>query len=76
MKNNLKIALRSFQNNQFYSIINLSDLIVGMAACFLLLMYLQHENGYDQFHEDGDRIYQVNLSANFGGDAYKTKFHF
>ena len=72
MQNNLKIALRSFQNNKFYSIINLSGLIVGMAACFLLLMYLQHETGYDQFHAEGDKIYQVNLSVNFGGDAYNT----
>ena len=72
MKNNFKIALRSFRNNKFYSLINLSGLIVGMAACFLLLMYLQHETGYDQFHAEGDKIYQVNLSVNFGGDAYNT----
>jgi len=72
MKNNIKIALRSFKNNKFYSAINLSGLVVGMAACFLLLMYLQYEMGYDQFHEEGDRIYQVNLSANFGGDAFNT----
>ena len=72
MQNNLKIALRSFRNNKFYSLINLSGLIVGMSACFLLLMYLQHESGYDQFHEEGDRIYQVNLSVNFGGDAFNT----
>ena len=43
-----------------------------MAACFLLLMYLQHETGYDQFHQEGDKIYQVNLSVDFGGDAYNT----
>ena len=72
MKNNIKIALRSFKNNKFYSSINLSGLVVGMAACFLLLMYLQYEMGYDQFHEEGDRIYQVNLSVNFGGDAFNT----
>ncbi|MEM1122992.1 MAG: ABC transporter permease [Bacteroidota bacterium] len=72
MKNNLKIALRSFKNNKFYSLLNLSGLVVGMAACFLLLMYLQHETNYDQFHVEGDRIYQVNLSVNFAGDAFNT----
>ena len=72
MQNNFKIALRSFRNNKFYSIINLSGLVVGMAACLLLLMYLQHETGYDQFHEEGDKIYQVNLSVNFGGEAFNT----
>ena len=72
MKNNIKIALRSFKNNKFYSSINLSGLVVGMAACFLLLMYLQYEMGYDQFHEEGEKIYQVNLSVNFGGEAFNT----
>jgi len=32
MQNNLKIALRSFRNNKFYSILNLSGLVVGMAT--------------------------------------------
>ena len=72
MKNNIKIALRSFKNNKFYSGINLSGLVVGMTACFLLLMYLQYEMGYDQFHEEGEKIYQVNLSVNFGGEAFNT----
>lgn len=43
-----------------------------MAACFLLLMYLQYEMGYDQFHKEGEKIYQVNLSVNFGGEAFNT----
>jgi putative ABC transport system permease protein len=72
MNNNFKIALRSFKNNKFYSLINLSGLVVGMAAFFLLLMYLQYETGFDKSYKDGDRIYQVNLAVNFGGDAFKT----
>lgn len=72
MKNNFKIALRSFKNNKFYSLLNLSGLVVGMAACFLLLMYLQHETSYDQFHVKGESIYQVNLSVNFAGEAFNT----
>lgn len=72
MKNNWKVALRSFKNNKFFSLVNLSGLVIGMTACFLLLLYLQHETSYDQFHEEGDQIYQVNLSVNFGGDAFNT----
>jgi len=72
MKNNFKIAFRSFKNNKFYSLLNLSGLVVGMAACFLLLMYLQHEMNYDRFHSEGDQIYQVNLSVNFAGEAFNT----
>ena len=28
--------------------------------------------GYDQFHKEGEKIYQVNLSVNFGGEAFNT----
>ncbi|MEM6317439.1 MAG: ABC transporter permease [Bacteroidota bacterium] len=72
MHNNIKIALRSFKNNRFYSLINLSGLVIGLSACFLLLLYLQHETHFDQFHEDGNRTYQVNLSVDFGGEQFRT----
>ena len=72
LKNNFKIALRSFKNNKFYGLLNLSGLVVGISACFLLLLYIQHEMGFDQFHQTGDRIYQVNLKVNFGGDVFNT----
>ncbi len=72
LKNNFKIAFRGFKSNKFYSLLNLSGLVVGMSACFLLLLYIQHEMSFDQFHETGDRIYQVNLKVNFGGDVFNT----
>ena len=72
MLNNLKIAIRNFQKNKFYSLINLSGLAVGLAICFLLLLYLQHETNFDAFHKDIDRMYQVNLAVDFGGDAFET----
>ena len=71
-RNNFKIAFRSFKNNKFYGLLNLSGLVVGMSACFLLLLYIQHEMNFDQFHETGDRICQVNLKVNFGGDVFNT----
>ncbi len=72
MKNNWKIAFRHFRKNKFYSLLNLSGLVVGLAACFLLMMYRSHESSFDLFHSDIDQIYQVNLVANFGGDAFQT----
>ena len=72
MTTNFKIAFRSFRNNQFFSLLNLSGLAVGMTACFLLLIYIQFETGYDQFHQDSDRIYQVNLTIKSGGDSGTT----
>ncbi|MEO1262836.1 MAG: ABC transporter permease [Bacteroidota bacterium] len=70
--NNWKIAIRNFRKNKFYGLINVAGLTVGLAACFLIIMYLQHEMGFDQFFKDSERIYQVNVSARFGGDEYDT----
>lgn len=72
MLNNWKIAIRNFRKNKFYSLINLSGLAVGLAICFLLLLYLKQESSFDVFHQDLDRMYQVNLDVDFGGDAFKT----
>ena len=69
---NWKIAFRNFRKNKFFSIINVAGLAVGLAGCFLILMYLQRELSFDQFLSDKDRIYQVALSASFGGDEFDT----
>ena len=70
--NNWKIAVRNFRKNKFYGLINVAGLTVGMAACFLIVMYLRFELGFDRFFKDSDRIYQVNVSASFGGEEFET----
>ena len=34
-------------------------LTVGMAACFLIFLYIQFELSYDSFHTKADRIYRI-----------------
>jgi len=58
-KNYLKIAFRHLLKNKTFSIINIMGLALGMACCFLTLLYCWHEFNYDTFHEDADQIYQV-----------------
>ncbi len=67
LKNYLKTAWRNFQKNRGFSMINLFGLSVGMAAFMLIALYIIDELSYDRFLTDSDRIYQVNLSGNFGG---------
>ena len=70
--NGWKIAFRNFRKNKFYGIINIAGLTVGMTACFLIVMYLQFEHGFDKFLNYNDRIYQVGVSASFGGNEFDT----
>lgn len=58
-KNNLKIALRNLLKNKTQSSILISGLTIGMAACFLLLQYVNFELSFDDFHSKKENIYRV-----------------
>ena len=42
-----------------YSVIKIGGFALGIAACFLIAMYIRHELSYDRNYKDGDRIYRV-----------------
>lgn len=71
LQNYLKIALRNLWKQRSYTFINLAGMSVGMACCFLLLIYVNHERHYDEFHPKGDRLYRVNYQANFSGSTFE-----
>jgi putative ABC transport system permease protein len=55
----LKVAVRSIAKNKFFSVINITGLAIGMAVCFLILIWVQYELSYDKFHKDIDRTYMI-----------------
>jgi len=57
--NFFKIAWRNLLRNKSFSFINISGLAIGMAAAILILLWIQHEVSYDNFHAKKDRLYQV-----------------
>ena len=57
--NFFKIAWRNLLRNKAFSFINISGLAIGMAAAILILLWIQHEVSYDNFHAKKDRLYQV-----------------
>ena len=59
IKNYLKIAFRNLWRHRVFSFINIMGLTVGMAACFLIFLYIRFELSYDSFHTKADRIYRV-----------------
>ncbi len=58
-KNHLKIALRNIWKHKAYSFINIVGLAIGVAACLLLLLWVQDELSFDRYHEKADRIYRI-----------------
>jgi putative ABC transport system permease protein len=70
-KNYLKIATRNLLKQKGYSFINIAGLATGIAACFLIFIWVRDELAYDRFHAKADRIYRALWEARFGDNEWK-----
>src|ERR1700722_1752649 len=70
LKNFFKIAWRNLWRNKMYSLINIVGLATSLAACILLLLWVQDEKGYDGFHKNADNIYKI--SARFKQESKES----
>ena len=59
IKNYLKTAWRNLIKNKVFSLINIAGLAIGMAACLLILQYVNFELSYDQFNKNSNNLYRV-----------------
>ncbi|HVI45815.1 MAG TPA: ABC transporter permease [Chitinophaga sp.] len=69
--NYLLIAWRNLVRYRYYSLINIAGLSVGLAACWLLLLYVQRESSYDNFYPHANRIYRAVNHATWSGGNLK-----
>ena len=58
LKNYLKIALRVLFRQRTYALINITGLTVGIASFVLILLYIQHELGFDKHIPEADQLYR------------------
>ncbi|HEX8357872.1 MAG TPA: ABC transporter permease, partial [Segetibacter sp.] len=68
LKNYFKIAIRNLWRNKGFSVINILGLAIGMASAIIILLWINNEVSYDQFHEKKDRIYNAWNRATFSGE--------
>lgn len=68
IKNYFTIGLRNLVNNKTYSIINILGLAMGIAGCILILFFVEDEVTFDRFHENIDRIYQLEAVVAYAKD--------
>jgi putative ABC transport system permease protein len=67
IKNHLKIAWRNMLKHKTFAFINIIGLSLGIAACFIILMYVQSELSYDRFNKNADRIERIQFKAVMNG---------
>ena len=66
-KSYLKTALRSLWRSKGFCALNIFGLSVGIAASLLLLQYVRFESSFDNFYQDGDRIFRLYSDYSFNG---------
>ena len=70
--NYIKIALRNFRRQLFFSFVNVAGLGIGLAACWLIMLFVRHEKSFDRFLPDADRICAVALDLKMGDQEGRT----
>ncbi len=58
-KNYCVIAFRKYTRQRTMTLINLSGLAIGMAAFFIVELYISYERSYDTFHDNSQNIYRI-----------------
>ena len=54
-------AIRYLRKHKFYAGLNILGLGVGLAACLLIMIFIQHELRYDSFHANAQRIVRATM---------------
>lgn len=67
MKSLLVTTMRNLVRNPLHSFINIAGLAVGLAACLLILVFVQDELGYDRFIPAAERTYRLDISFHADG---------
>ena len=65
-----RTALRNLIKRRWFSLLNVVGLGVSLAACGMILRYVQDELSYDRFYLNPDNLYRVSLSFTIGEEDY------
>lgn len=72
--NYLRSAWRGGIRNKKISLIHLAGLSIGIACVLLIALYVRDEFRFDNQFAKSNRIYQLYMDVNFGGQAYKAYY--
>ncbi len=73
LKNYIIITWRNIKRNKGFSFINITGLAVGMAACLLIVLWVQNELSFNKFHENIGNIYlTASERVDHRGDFFRS----
>lgn len=59
VRNYLKVALKSIFKHKGHTLSNVVGLAVGLASCFLVILFIIEEISFDRYHEKYERIFRI-----------------
>ncbi len=69
----LTLTYRNLSKYKAFSFINIFGLSLGMAACFIILQYVNYELSFDRFHPGSSSIYRLTQNTTQeGGESFHT----
>lgn len=60
LRNYLTVALRNILKDKFYSFINVFGLMLGIASCLFIAIYVADEVSYDRYNSKAEKTYRIN----------------
>ncbi len=70
----LHTAIRHMMRKPGFTVINITGLAVGLAACLLILLYITDELSYDRFHSKSHRIHRLINVALLGENHFEGTY--
>jgi putative ABC transport system permease protein len=59
LKNYFKVAFRNLSKHRTTGFINIAGLTIGITAAVFIMLWVQNEFSFDNYHQDTDNIYRV-----------------
>lgn len=66
--NYLKVAVRNFTNQPFFTFLNTFGLAIGIAGTILIGLFIYDELRFDTMFVDAERIHRINIENRSGGE--------
>jgi putative ABC transport system permease protein len=59
IKNIFKVAIRNFMRQPGHSFLSVLGLSAGLTCALLIMLWVMHENSFDRFHSETDKLFKV-----------------
>ncbi|WP_432326988.1 ABC transporter permease [Mucilaginibacter sp. P25] len=68
LRNYFKVAFRNLAKHRTISLINIAGLTIGITAAVFIMLWVQNEFSFDNYHPDVDNIYRVKTKLSLTKD--------